>query len=61
MEYQALNESAQMKANAKKRSIYINKVDSGMPRWLIDILIRWTAVCPVGSSNWVLCFSWRRQ
>ena len=37
MEYQALNESAQMKANAKKRSIYINKVDSGMPRWLIEL------------------------
>ena len=49
MEYQALNESAQMKANAKKRSIYINKVDSGMPRWLIEL------------GNWVLCFSWRRQ
>ena len=37
MEYQALNESAQMEANAKKRSIYINKVDSGMPRWLIEL------------------------
>ena len=37
MEYQALSESAQMKANAKKRSIYINKVDSGMPRWLIEL------------------------
>ena len=37
MEYQALNESAQIEANAKKRSIYINKVDSGMPRWLIEL------------------------
>ena len=37
MEYQALNESAQMMANDKRRSIYINKVESGVPRWLIEI------------------------
>lgn len=37
MEYQALNESAQIMANDKRRSIYINKVESGMPRWLIEI------------------------
>lgn len=37
MEYQALNESAQMMVNDKRRSIYINKVESGVPRWLIEI------------------------
>jgi len=37
MEYQALNESARMVANDKKRSIYIDKVNSGMPRWLIEV------------------------
>jgi hypothetical protein len=37
MEYQALNESARMMANDKRRSIYINKVKSGLPRWLIEI------------------------
>lgn len=37
MEYQALNESARMMANDKRLSIYINKVESGLPRWLIEI------------------------
>lgn len=37
MEYQSLNESARMMANDRKRSIYINKVESGLPRWLIEI------------------------
>lgn len=37
MEYQSLNESAGMMANDKKRSIYIDKVDSGIPRWLIEV------------------------
>ena len=37
MEYQALNESAQMMANDKRRSIYIDKVESGLPRWLIEV------------------------
>ena len=57
MEYQALSESAQMKANAKKRSIYINKVDSGMPRWLIElgfVLFVAQAVCTDNSiNNWI--------
>ena len=57
MEYQALSESAQMKANAKKRSIYINKVDSGMPRWLIElgfVLFVAQAVCTENSiNNWI--------
>ena len=37
MEYQSLNESARMMANDKKRSIFINKVESGLPRWLIEV------------------------
>ena len=37
MEYQALNESSQMMANDKRLSIYINKVESGLPRWLIEV------------------------
>ena len=57
MEYQALSESAQMKANAQKRSIYINKVDSGMPRWLIElgfVLFVAQAVCTENSiNNWI--------
>ena len=57
MEYQALSESAQMKANAKKRSIYINKVDSGMPRWLIElgfVLFVAQAVSTENSiNNWI--------
>ena len=57
MEYQALSESAQMKANAKKRSIYINKVDSGMPRWLIElgfVLFVAQAVCTENTIfNWI--------
>ena len=57
MEYQALSESAQMKANAKKRSIYINKVDSGMPRWLIElgfVLFVAQAVCTENTiMNWI--------
>ena len=57
MEYQALNESAQMEASAKKRSIYINKVDSGMPRWLIElgfVLFVVQAVCTENTIfNWI--------
>ena len=57
MEYQALNESAQMEASAKKRSIYINKVDSGMPRWLIElgfVLFVAQAVCTENTIfNWI--------
>ena len=57
MEYQALSESAQMKANAKKRSIYINKVDSGMPRRLIElgfVLFVAQAVCTENTIfNWI--------
>ena len=37
MEYQSLNESARMMANDKRRSIYIDKVESGLPRWLIEV------------------------
>ncbi len=37
MDYQAMNETAQMMANDKRRSIYINKVESGLPRWLIEL------------------------
>lgn len=37
MEYQTPNESSQMMANDKRLSIYINKVESGLPRWLIEI------------------------
>ncbi len=57
MQYQAFSESAQMKANAKKRSIYINKVDSGMPRWLIElgfVLFVAQAVCTENTIfNWI--------
>ena len=57
MEYQALSESTQMEANAKKRSIYINKVDSGMPRWLIElgfVLFVAQAVCTENTIfNWI--------
>ena len=37
MDYQTPNESSQMMANDKRLSIYINKVESGLPRWLIEI------------------------
>lgn len=37
MEYQTPNESSQMMANDKRLSIYINKVESGLPRWLIEL------------------------
>ena len=37
MDYQSFNESARMMANDKRRSIYINNVASGMPRWLIEV------------------------
>ena len=57
MEYQALSESAQMEANVKKLSIYINKVDSGMPRWLIElgfVLFVAQAVCTENTIfNWI--------
>ena len=56
MEYQALNESAQMKANAKKRSIYINKVDSGMPRWLIELGFVLFVAQAVSTENTI--FNW---
>lgn len=56
MEYQALNESAQMKANAKKRSIYINKVDSGMPRWLIELSFVLFVAQAVSTENTI--FNW---
>ena len=56
MEYQALNESAQMEANAKKRSIYINKVDSGMPRWLIELGFALFVAQAVSTENTI--FNW---
>jgi hypothetical protein len=56
MEYQALSESAQMKANAKKRSIYINKVDSGMPRWLIELGFVLFVAQAVSTENTI--FNW---
>ena len=56
MEYQALNESAQMEANAKKRSIYINKVDSGMPRWLIELGFVLFVAQAVSTENTI--FNW---
>ena len=37
MEYQSLNESVRMMANDKRRSIFIDKVESGLPRWLIEV------------------------
>ena len=37
MDYQTPNESSQMMANDKRLSIYINKVESGLPRWLIEV------------------------
>lgn len=37
MEYQSLNESVRMMANDKRRSIFIDKVESGLPRWLIKV------------------------
>ena len=37
MEYQSLNESVRMMANDKQRSIFIDKVESGLPRWLIEV------------------------
>jgi hypothetical protein len=57
MEYQSLNESARMMANDRKRSIYINKVESGLPRWLIEmgfvcVLIQaFNTACDI--SEWV--------
>ena len=56
MEYQALSESTQMKANAKKRSIYINKVDSGMPRWLIELGFVLFVAQAVSTENTI--FNW---
>ena len=56
MEYQALSESTQMKANAKKRSIYINKVDSGMPRWLIELGFALFVAQAVSTENTI--FNW---
>lgn len=56
MEFQALNESAQMEANAKKRSIYINKVDSGMPRWLIELGFVLFVAQAVSTENTI--FNW---
>ena len=57
MEYQAFSESAQMKANEKKRSIFINKVNSGMPRWVIElgfVLFVAQAVCTENTIyNWI--------
>ena len=57
MEYQALSESARMRANAEKQSIYINKVDSGIPRWLIElgfVLYVAQAVCTENTiTNWI--------
>lgn len=37
MESQSLNESVRMMANDKRRSIFIDKVESGLPRWLIEV------------------------
>lgn len=56
MEYQALSESAQMEANAKKQSIYINKVDSGMPRWLIELGFVLFVAQAVSTENTI--FNW---
>ena len=56
MEYQAFNESAQMKANAQKRSLYINKVDSGMPRWLIELGFVLFVAQAVSTENTI--FNW---
>ena len=57
MEYQALSETARMKANTEKQSIYINKVNSGMPRWLIElgfVLYVAQAVCTeITITNWI--------
>lgn len=57
MEYQALSETARMKANTEKQSIYINKVNSGMPRWLIElgfVLYVAQAVCTENTiTNWI--------
>jgi hypothetical protein len=50
MEYQSLNESARMKANDKKRSIYINKVESGVPRWLIEVGFLFFVVQAINTS-----------
>ena len=57
MEYQALSETARMKANTEKQSIYINKVNSDMPRWLIElvfVLYVAQAVCTeITITNWI--------
>lgn len=57
MEYQALSETARMKANTEKQSIYINKVNSGMPRWLVElgfVLYVAQAVCTENTiTNWI--------
>ena len=57
MEYQALSETVRMKANTEKQSIYINKVNSGMPRWLVElgfVLYVAQAVCTENTiTNWI--------
>ena len=57
MEYQALSETAQMKANTEKQSLYIDKVNSDMPRWLIElgfVLYVAQAVCTENTiTNWI--------
>lgn len=57
MEYQALSETARMKANTEKQSLYINKVNSDMPRWLIElgfVLYVAQAVCTeITITNWI--------
>ncbi len=57
MEYQALSETARMKANTEKQSLYIDKVNSDMPRWLIElgfVLYVAQAVCTENTiTNWI--------
>lgn len=57
MEYQALSETARMKANTEKQSLYIDKVNSGMPRWLVElgfVLYVAQAVCTENTiTNWI--------
>ena len=57
MEYQALSETAQMKANTEKQSLYIDKVNSGMPLWLVElgfVLYVAQAVCTENTiTNWI--------
>ena len=56
MEYQALSETARMKANTEKQSIYINKVNSGMPRWLIELGFVLFVAQAVSTENTI--FNW---